>query len=283
MLEQVEDIFCFWVGEKDLIRFIYTLRQCSNYSPFISELQHPARVDDTLKETRNGLKHNHGTHKKSPKYLIISEGETRGVKRQPPVHSFFAKRTKEDVTHVKERPMGIVVFSATIDRDRGEKICLEVEHIRWDQPISTCKKIKQYGYKYDYVSRRLVEGADPIPKWLMEICEELVSSNKMKRMPDQVEILLMEPKDTTPKQVDAINVFDDQVHCLAVNSGFEVGLEFGSEKNPISLWSRSIVALSNTSRSKWSRRIVKRKGCGIVITFRKVKDSWLEGNVKRQC
>ncbi len=125
------------------------------------------------------------------------------------------------------------------------------------------RRVKHYGYKYDYKARGVSRDAyiGPLPAWLERVAPRLHEQGYFNTMPDQVIVNEYEPGQGISAHVDCIPCFGTTIASLSLGSG--AAMQFQNlqtnQKQELYLKEGSLVVLSGPARYEWTHSIPARK------------------------
>jgi alkylated DNA repair protein alkB family protein 8 len=153
-----------------------------------------------------------------------------------------------------------------------------------DWEILNRRKVKHWGYKFDYKTKLISsDSVPPVPEFFQPIINKIVSEKILDFTPDQITVNIYEPGDGIPGHIETHSVFEDGIVALSLES--QIVLEMRHPDNTIAnilLTPRSLLVLQGESRYLWTHGISCRKtdlvngvllerGHRVSITFRKVR------------
>lgn len=108
---------------------------------------------------------------------------------------------------------------------------------------------------------------DPIPEYLLDLCNKLINRKVLDALPEDVTINTYYPGDSIPAHIDKIEA-GPVITILSLLSEATLILTYGSKKEKIVLPSRSVIQLKGIYRTHWKHSIEKLKQKRISIVFR---------------
>jgi alkylated DNA repair dioxygenase AlkB len=147
------------------------------------------------------------------------------------------------------------------------------------------RRVRHYGWKYDYTARRVDETMrlGPLPNWLMDYCKRLYNGGYFPKLPDQVIINEYMPGQGIASHVDCVPCFEETIASLSIGSACVMDFVDTATQEKIShlLEPRSLVIFNHDARYLWKHGIAARKtdrhegqiiqrGRRISLTFRNV-------------
>lgn len=90
------------------------------------------------------------------------------------------------------------------------------------------RRICQYGYKYDYLTKTCIK-TDPIPQFYFDIINPVLDEQKIECKFNQVLINEYQPGQGIAPHMDA-NIFGDIIVCLTINSGAIIKFEYREDE-----------------------------------------------------
>jgi alkylated DNA repair dioxygenase AlkB len=108
---------------------------------------------------------------------------------------------------------------------------------------------------------------DPIPEYLLDLCNKLINRKVLDALPEDVTINTYYPGDSIPAHIDKIEA-GPVITILSLLSEATLILTYGSKKEKIILPSRSVIQLKLVYRTHWKHSIEKLKQKRISIVFR---------------
>lgn len=169
----------------------------------------------------------------------------------------FLKKAIHDTTAILSKLKTEVPFY-NIDGKNGRQIC-------------------QYGYKYNYYTKKCVE-TDPIPEFWLDIIKPTLDALELKIEFNQVLINKYQPGEGIASHIDA-DIFGDTILCLTVNSGAVLYFEKGNELHSIYPDNGDIYLMQKDARYKYKHSQPARKkdpgygprGVRYSVTYRTIK------------
>ena len=140
--------------------------------------------------------------------------------------------------------------------------------------------IQFYGWKYDYMNRRVANYMEPLPEWLRRIAVHLAPH--FGRNPDQVVVNDYQPGVGISHHADSPS-FGPVIASVSLCDAWEMELANGDRKERVMLEPGSALILSGESRSDWTHGIhprltedmlrgTRKRQRRVSITFRTVVD-----------
>ena len=150
---------------------------------------------------------------------------------------------------------------------------------KWNTSLS--RRTLHYGYEYDYSRKNTLHKTEPIPEWLKPCLER--ASEIFRIDFDQVLINEYVPGQGISKHIDNLDLFREIVVSITLGSQCVMVFQKDKDEKNVLLEKRSLVALTDEFRDKWTHMIPARKsdkvgkevlkrGTRVSITFRKIKD-----------
>lgn len=121
------------------------------------------------------------------------------------------------------------------------------------------RRVKHYGYKYDYKARAVTADSylGPLPDWLLPVTRKL--SFKPDQAPNQAIVNEYLPGQGISAHVDCVPCFSDTIASLSLGSGAIMQFTKEQEKHDLFLEPRSLIILSGPARYEWTHAIPARK------------------------
>ena len=110
---------------------------------------------------------------------------------------------------------------------------------------------------------------DPIPEYLLDLCNKLINRKVLDALPEDVTINTYYSGDSIPAHIDKIEA-GPVITILSLLSEATLVLTYGSKKEKIVLPSRSVIQLKGIYITHWKHSIEKLKQKRISIVFRQV-------------
>jgi alkylated DNA repair dioxygenase AlkB len=110
---------------------------------------------------------------------------------------------------------------------------------------------------------------DPIPEYLLDLCNKLINRKVLDALPEDVTINTYYPGDSIPAHIDKIEA-GPVITILSLLSEATLILTYGSKKEKIVLPSRSVIQLKGVYRTHWKHSLEKLKQKRISIVFRQL-------------
>jgi alkylated DNA repair dioxygenase AlkB len=108
---------------------------------------------------------------------------------------------------------------------------------------------------------------DPIPEYLLDLCNKLINRKVLDALPEDVTINTYYSGDSIPAHIDKIEA-GPVITILSLLSDATLILTYGSKKEKILLPSRSVIQLKGIYRTHWKHGLEKLKQKRISIVFR---------------
>lgn len=108
---------------------------------------------------------------------------------------------------------------------------------------------------------------DPIPEYLLDLCNKLINRKVLDALPEDVTINTYYSGDSIPAHIDKIEA-GPVITILSLLSEATLILTYGSKKEKILLPSRSVIQLKGIYRTHWKHGLEKLKQKRISIVFR---------------
>lgn len=108
---------------------------------------------------------------------------------------------------------------------------------------------------------------DPIPEYLLDLCNKLINRKVLDALPEDVTINTYYSGDSIPAHIDKPEA-GPVITILSLLSEATLVLTYGSKKEKIVLPSRSVIQLKLVYRTHWKHSIEKLKQKRISIVFR---------------
>ena len=154
----------------------------------------------------------------------------------------------------------------------------EIDALPWN--CSLRRRVQQYGYEYDYFSRRVKERIAPLPPFAVRLCEDLLEHKLISILPNQLIINEYKNGQGISKHIDS-SEFDEVIFSISVGSPCTIIFRFKKDQqHSFELPARTFLKMENDARHKWTHEISPLEGNGkpvrrISLTFRNVKDAVL--------
>ena len=187
-----------------------------------------------------------------------------------------AKKITESIL-INKTPLYI---SDYITKEEEKAIFYILERLPWNDDLK--RRTQQYGWKYPYKTKDKLEETTPIPDELEPLCKRLSESFNMEF--DQLLVNEYEPGQGISAHVDHPKLFEEIVISISMGGSCMMVFENkeDGEKIDVFLEPRSMVALMDDFRYKWTHSIPARKSDKfgnktikrekrISLTFRKKK------------
>jgi len=110
---------------------------------------------------------------------------------------------------------------------------------------------------------------DPIPEYLLDLCNKLINRKVLDALPEDVTINTYYSGDSIPAHIDKIEA-GPVITILSLLSEATLVLTYGSKKEKIVLPSRSVIQLKGVYRTHWKHSLEKLKQKRISIVFRQL-------------
>ena len=113
------------------------------------------------------------------------------------------------------------------------------------------------------------EKLDPIPKYLLDLCNKLINKKILDTLPEDVSINIYYPGNKMVPHIDKVDA-GPVITILSLLSDANLILTYGAKKEIVLLPSRSIVQLKDKYRTYWKHSIEKVNNKRISIVFRQL-------------
>jgi alkylated DNA repair dioxygenase AlkB len=110
---------------------------------------------------------------------------------------------------------------------------------------------------------------EPIPKYLLDLCNKLIDKKILDVLPEDVSINIYYPGNKMVPHIDKIDA-GPVITILSLLSDANLSLTNGSKKEIVLLPSRSVIQLKDKYRTHWKHSIKKIKDKRISIVFRQL-------------
>ncbi len=139
---------------------------------------------------------------------------------------------------------------------------------RWRNDLG--RRVQQYGYRYDYKTRRMANDVDDIPEPLKFLVERLVGTGLMSRCPDQIIINEYKSNQGIAPHTDHQRWFGGEIATLSLGNTEAMDFKRGSNMVCTMLYRRSVAVMKDEARYYWTHAITpkSRNAPRISITFR---------------
>jgi alkylated DNA repair dioxygenase AlkB len=113
------------------------------------------------------------------------------------------------------------------------------------------------------------EKLDPIPSYLLNLCNKLIDKKILDVLPEDISINIYYPGNKMVPHIDKLDA-GPVITILSLLSDANLILSYGSKKEIVLLPSRSIVQLKDKYRTHWKHSIEKVNNKRISIVFRQL-------------
>jgi alkylated DNA repair dioxygenase AlkB len=113
---------------------------------------------------------------------------------------------------------------------------------------------------------------EPIPKYLLNLCNKLIDKKILDVLPEDVSINIYYPGNKMLPHIDKLDA-GPVITILSLLSDANLILSYGAKKEIVLLPSRSVVQLKDKYRTHWKHSIEKIKNKRISIVFRQLGKS----------
>jgi len=113
------------------------------------------------------------------------------------------------------------------------------------------------------------EKLEPIPKYLLDLCNKLINKKILDTLPEDVSINIYYPGNKMLPHIDKIDA-GPVITILSLLSDANLILSYGSKKEIVLLPSRSVIQLKDKYRTHWKHSIEKVNNKRISIVFRQI-------------
>ena len=110
---------------------------------------------------------------------------------------------------------------------------------------------------------------EPIPKYLLDLCNKLIDKKILDVLPEDVSINIYYPGNKMVPHIDKIDA-GPVITILSLLSDANLSLTNGAKKEIVLLPSRSVIQLKDKYRTHWKHSIEKIKDKRISIVFRQL-------------
>lgn len=162
-------------------------------------------------------------------------------------------------------PQGLVYIPGALTTEEAEwfMTCIDMDSVPWTNAPGS-RKVKQYGYRYNYETRTVDKKADylgPFPEWLIALASLIKIANII---PDdfffnQCIVNRYLPGEGITPHSDS-RVFGD--HIVSISLGSQASMLFQTpqgDKKEVLLHKNSLLCMSGDARYKWTHTIPARK------------------------
>ncbi len=131
----------------------------------------------------------------------------------------------------------------------------------WSEELS--RRVQHYGWRYDYRARRISRDdyLGPLPDWLQDLANQLVTDGHFETAPDQVIINEYLPGQGIAPHVDCLPCFGDTIASLSLLSATTMVFDHPGtkERREVRLNPGDLLVLKGEWRSTWRHSIPARK------------------------
>ena len=113
------------------------------------------------------------------------------------------------------------------------------------------------------------EKLEPIPNYLLDLCNKLIDKKILDVLPKDVSINIYYPGNKMVPHIDKLDA-GPVITILSLLSDANLILSYGAKKENILLPSRSVIQLKDKYRTHWKHSIEKIKDKRISIVFRQL-------------
>lgn len=158
------------------------------------------------------------------------------------------------------QPQGLFYLPATFD---GSSIISSLDQGEWKRVSESenSRRYQHFGSTYDYVRRKIVPGADPIPGFLEPLVSHLQAFCVEKGLPSDFNQCIVndyQPGQGINKHTD-IKSYGDVIGCYTFGSGAMMVFRRGDEVYNQYVEPNSLYVMSGESRSNWTHEMPSRK------------------------
>ena len=110
---------------------------------------------------------------------------------------------------------------------------------------------------------------EPIPKYLLDLCNKLIDKKILDVLPEDVSINIYYPGNKMVPHIDKLDA-GPVITILSLLSDANLILSYGSKKEIVLLSSRSVIQLKDKYRTHWKHSIERLEHKRISIVFRQL-------------
>lgn len=213
------------------------------------------------------------------------------VKRNRDEDSSGHERKVKSRAETKDSISGLLYTESFIDEKEEAELLAEIDRQPWMNSLR--RRVQHYGWVYDYKNRQVTPDnyIGPLPAWLRNLAQRLITSGITEAVFDQVIVNEYIPGQGIGKHIDQPQMFGDDI--VTISLGSVVPMEFarrGYEKVTQYLQPRSALRFRGEARYRYTHCIPARKsdvnpitgqvvprGRRVSLTFRTVKQKNVSG------
>ena len=145
----------------------------------------------------------------------------------------------------------------------GGDVISQLDTLEWKSVTESAnsRRYQHYGSSYDYVSRKIVHGAAPIPEFLLPFRDHLAAKCREHGISDQFNQCIVndyQPGQGISKHAD-IAAYGPVIGCFTFGSGATMTFRKGEEIFHQYVASDSLYIMSGESRTTWTHEMPSRK------------------------
>ena len=157
-------------------------------------------------------------------------------------------------------PAGLFYHKESID---GTPVIASLDTLEWKNVTESAnsRRYQHYGSSYDYVTRKIVPGAAPIPDFLEPVREHLAEVCRAHGIEDQFNQCIVndyQPGQGIHKHTD-IPAYGPVIGCFTFGSGATMTFRKGEEIFHQYVAPNSLYIMSGESRTAWTHEMPSRK------------------------
>lgn len=185
-------------------------------------------------------------------------------------------RTELNVIEVEELKIPGLFYVSDIKTDTST-IISELDKLEWTPLTNSANSrvVQHYGYKYDYVSRKIDQKCEPLPIFLKglkvlltDICRELGLIDRDYKFNQCIVNNYYEGQRISP-HID-VKSYGGVIGCFTFGAGAVILFSNDSTDVDVRVEPNSLYIISGDSRYKWKHSMPVKKGRTVSITFRNV-------------
>ena len=160
-------------------------------------------------------------------------------------------------------PQGLFYLPSAFEAQQGAALIAALDQGGWKSVTDSenSRKYQHFGSTYDYVRRKIVDGAEPIPAFLAPVVAHLQAFCAEQGLPSEFNQCIVndyQPGQGINKHTD-IKAYGPVIGCYTFGSGATMIFRKGDEVFHQYVEPNSLYVMSGESRSDWTHEMPSRK------------------------
>lgn len=163
---------------------------------------------------------------------------------------------------------GLTFIENAVDCSYQDKLWKAINEGKWDTTLK--RRTQQFGYKYNYLSKKVDEKIANLPSWSLDLCHLFLEQGWIQTLPNQLIINEYQPDQGIGRHIDSPE-FGPQIFSLSLGVSCSMIFRRGDMKITRIIFPGMFLLMEDEARSLWSHEIPKVIGKPrISLTFRNV-------------